>query len=157
MSEFGKWYDIWSPSQSPHNSRYVQQAFDAGRASLDAEVAQLKTDIEYATDARLQDAKDNKANFKTWKKERHDPLVAEVAELKRQLAEMQADLQHISEYWNRSENDRSMNDALYHILEVADAAISKPNHGSHLLERIANAESEREERIVPKHGGGECK
>jgi len=34
-------------------------------------------------------------------------------------------LEHIIEYWNRDRNDHAMHDALWHIIETADAAISK--------------------------------
>ncbi len=33
-------------------------------------------------------------------------------------------LEHIAEYWNRSENDRAMNDALYHMIETAEKALA---------------------------------
>ncbi len=35
----------------------------------------------------------------------------------------QAAMAHIAEYWNRSENDRAMNDALYHMIETAEKAL----------------------------------
>lgn len=34
-------------------------------------------------------------------------------------------LEHIIEYWNRNENDRAMNDALYHIIETAEQVLSQ--------------------------------
>ena len=33
-------------------------------------------------------------------------------------------LEHISEYWNRRENDTAMSDALYHMIETADTALA---------------------------------
>ncbi len=34
-------------------------------------------------------------------------------------------LQHIEEYWNRDSNEQAMTDALWHIIETAQAAIAK--------------------------------
>ena len=61
-------------------------------------------------------------------------IEAEISDLKRQLAERDvyvqeavqpfiADMEHILEYWNKSENDMAMSDALYHIMDIAEAAI----------------------------------
>lgn len=34
-------------------------------------------------------------------------------------------LQHIEEYWNRDSNEQAMTDALWHIIETAQATIAK--------------------------------
>lgn len=34
-------------------------------------------------------------------------------------------LQHISEYWNGDQNEQAMSDALWHIIETAEAAVAK--------------------------------
>ncbi|EMN1576665.1 hypothetical protein ACSDGV_18540 [Pseudomonas aeruginosa] len=39
--------------------------------------------------------------------------------------EMLGALQHIEEYWNRDSNEQAMTDALWHIIETAQAAIAK--------------------------------
>jgi hypothetical protein len=49
-------------------------------------------------------------------REKNDALRAKVDALREAL-------EHISEYWNRSENDTAMNDALYHMIDTADAAL----------------------------------
>lgn len=51
-------------------------------------------------------------------------LVAERDTLAAQLAAARAALEHIAEYWNRSENDTAMNDALYHMIDTAEVALS---------------------------------
>ena len=50
------------------------------------------------------------------------------AERERELVEA---LEHISEYWNRRENERAMNDALYHMIDTANAALAayRRSHG----------------------------
>lgn len=40
------------------------------------------------------------------------------------LKELEEALTHIVEYWNRSENDRAMSDALYHMIETAEATLT---------------------------------
>jgi len=39
--------------------------------------------------------------------------------------EMLEALQHIAEYWNRDQNETAMADALWHIIETAEALIAK--------------------------------
>lgn len=39
--------------------------------------------------------------------------------------EMYQALEHIVEYWNKAENEYAMADALYHIIETAETAITK--------------------------------
>lgn len=59
---------------------------------------------------------------------------AALAEAEKGESELVAALQHISEYWNRDENDMAMNDALYHMIDTADAALAKhatPEHYTH--------------------------
>ena len=40
------------------------------------------------------------------------------------VRELEEALTHIVEYWNRSENDRAMSDALYHMIETAEATLT---------------------------------
>ena len=40
-----------------------------------------------------------------------------------EIAALRAQLAHIAEYWNRDQNERAMSDALWHIIETAEAAI----------------------------------
>ncbi|MDD5458877.1 MAG: hypothetical protein PHF37_05765 [Phycisphaerae bacterium] len=40
------------------------------------------------------------------------------------IEKLKTALQSISEYWNQNENDRAMNDALYYMIETADAALA---------------------------------
>lgn len=60
-----------------------------------------------------------------------DKVRGELAQLRAELAEARAvvekqgdALTHIAEYWNRSENDKAMNDALYHMIDTAEAALA---------------------------------
>lgn len=39
------------------------------------------------------------------------------------IRELQVKFEHIKEYWNQSENQDAMSDALYHFLDVADEAL----------------------------------
>lgn len=56
-------------------------------------------------------------------------LLSEIARLTAENKALGEALQHIAEYWNRSENDRAMNDALYHMIETAEAALSLREQG----------------------------
>lgn len=47
---------------------------------------------------------------------------AELESVYAKVRELVVDMDHIKEYWNRSENDRAMSDALYHIMDVAAAS-----------------------------------
>jgi len=51
-------------------------------------------------------------------REIHGDQAAEIARLREALT-------HIAEYWNRSENDTAMNDALFHMIETAEAALAQ--------------------------------
>jgi hypothetical protein len=42
---------------------------------------QLQHDLDYQTEARVQDAKYSRASFLTWRKAHHDPLKTKLAEL----------------------------------------------------------------------------
>ena len=53
----------------------------------------------------------------------------ENASLKAEVEEYKRALEHILEYWNGNENDRAMNDAFYHILDTAVAALSDTERG----------------------------
>jgi hypothetical protein len=50
----------------------------------------------------------------------HQALASQAARVR----ELEEALTHIVEYWNRSENDRAMSDALYHMIETAQAALT---------------------------------
>ena len=43
----------------------------------------------------------------------------EIEQLKRERDEVREALEHIVEYWNRDENETSMSDALWHIIQTA--------------------------------------
>lgn len=43
----------------------------------------------------------------------------------KRVRELEEALEHIVEYWNRGENDGAMSDALYHMIDTAEAALSK--------------------------------
>lgn len=49
------------------------------------EIAQLRADLAYQTDARSQDGRDNRLSFRQWKKEFHDPLQARITELETEV------------------------------------------------------------------------
>lgn len=53
---------------------------------------------------------------------RVDRAESELAATRKQLAEVQADLQHLAEYWNRDENEMAMKDACWHTIEVAESS-----------------------------------
>jgi len=51
---------------------------------------------------------------------------AEIAnEADAEIARLRDALTHIAEYWNRSENDTAMNDALFHMIETAEGALAQ--------------------------------
>ena len=49
---------------------------------------------------------------------------AELAKARVVVERLREALAHIEEYWNRGENDRAMQDALYHMIETARAALA---------------------------------
>ena len=54
-------------------------------------------------------------------------LIAELKDARKAQSEVQMlreALEHIREYWNRDQNESAMADALWHILEAADAALA---------------------------------
>lgn len=53
---------------------------------------------------------------------RVEQLESDLAATRKQLAETQADLSHLAEYWNRDENEMAMKDACWHTVEVAEAS-----------------------------------
>lgn len=48
-------------------------------------------------------------------------MQAELAATRQQLAEAQATLTHLGEYWNRDENEMAMKDACWHVVEVVES------------------------------------
>lgn len=61
---------------------YVQSQLVAERAArreAEQHIAELERDLEYQTEARIQDAKDNTTNFHRWKAAYHEPLVQQLA------------------------------------------------------------------------------
>lgn len=48
------------------------------------------------------------------------PVVRALIAAARALKDSQDLFIHMAEYWNRSQNDRAMSDALYHMIEVAE-------------------------------------
>lgn len=60
---------------------------------------------------------------------------------RKQLAEAQARLQSIAEYWNRDENEEAMSDALWHIIEVAESTETSC---------LEAARREGEDRVIDK-------
>ncbi|ANA73641.1 hypothetical protein [Pseudomonas aeruginosa] len=65
---------------------------------------------------------DNKGPFHV---ERSDAETDANAKLIAAAPELLEALQHIEEYWNRDSNEQAMTDALWHIIETAQAAIAK--------------------------------
>lgn len=54
-----------------------------------------------------------------------DHLTAELSQVKAERDRMREALVSIEEYWNRSENDNAMNDALYYMIETAQQALAE--------------------------------
>jgi hypothetical protein len=52
-------------------------------------------------------------------------LIEAIEVVLREIEQLRAALEHIVEYWNRAENDRAMNDALYHMLDTAEEALGE--------------------------------
>ena len=83
-------------------------ARDADIAEKDRRIAELKNLVE--TKRKNYEAMSSS--------ELH--LRRRVAALESRIAAALALAEHISEYWNRRENDTAMADALYHMIETAD-------------------------------------
>ena len=58
--------------------------------------------------------------------EQVDELQSENKTIKQQRDELLKTLEHIAEYWNRDQNESAMYEALWHIIDTANEAITKP-------------------------------
>ena len=93
----------------------VQGLAQLGRNAIER-VAQLEAELAGYVEAN-----------KHMKGELDDALedARKYCEAKREIARLREALTHIAEYWNRSENDTAMNDALFHMIETAEGALAQ--------------------------------
>lgn len=70
---------------------------------------------------------------------KHSPCCGRIKALRAQVDKLTTErdtyrdaLVSISEYWNRSENDKAMNDALYYMIDTAESALTRhtPTEGT---------------------------
>lgn len=80
-------------------------------------ISDLIADLEEVT-ARAEAA----GNMSEYNATCRESLREELAATRKQLAEAQAKLAHLAEYWNRDENEIAMKDACWHTVEVAEAS-----------------------------------
>lgn len=96
---------------------------------------------------------DQEGTLANWKK-----TIDQRNQLSAQVEGMRSALQHIAEYWNRDENDKAMADALWHIIDEANDAItttpshSLAQHDAELLERMAVEFSRYELTVYASEG-----
>jgi hypothetical protein len=68
-----------------------------------------------------------------FRRERYE-AVAALDERDERIKALEAGLEHIAEYWNRDQNETAMADALWHIIETAEALTNptpaKPRQGT---------------------------
>jgi len=104
-------------------------------ATSTARIAELEEQVETLTEEKSDAfgyARDMEAAVELNDEEQE----AELTTLRQQLAEAKAVVEklrdallHIAEYWNRSENDKAMSDALYHMIDTAEAALAAQKGG----------------------------
>ena len=135
----------FATKMAEHTGRTIDDCIDVLFSDIDFDSLEiwakaLEVDVEYPTDDMWPDweaelsVKTGEALLRAVRFNIHTDICPTCKD-KQQRNEFRRALEHIEEYWNRDENQGAMSDALWHIIETVEAALSKNQPAQEKVEK----------------------
>lgn len=109
-------------SQHPFNTVLVRREI---ARLIDEHTAELRDRLEKRWIEIVKEEKALRIKESADFRNQNNNLTNENLRLREHTRELVEALEHITKYWNRSENEKAMSDALWHILERAETTLAK--------------------------------